>query len=116
MARSRTHYNVAPRYSPGSPAQVDFETASGVVDDERHGHKAALEGAYGPERKAQAEQDGLDGIVEERIEKADCWVIIDMITGRQFVRMFPAHESIKKRLARAFRLRAKYRLEVEESQ
>lgn len=116
MRHKHRYFNVAPRYTPGSPAQVDFDTATRVVDEERRAYEYTLAGARSPDVARQAALDGLAGIVEERLEKADCWVVTDMITGRKFVRMFPAQEDERKRRLRAFRLRAKYRLEVEDSQ
>lgn len=110
----RRYYNVAPRYTPGSPAQVPFETAIKVVDEERKAYEPTIEGAYGAERRAEAQEAGLAGIVEERDEKADCWLVTDMITGVRFIRLFPSSESADKRRARAFRLAGKYHLHVED--
>lgn len=106
-------YNVAPRFTPGSPAAVDLATATKVVDDERRAYRATLEGVYGADAVWRANKDGLDGIVEERDERSDCWLVTDMITGRRFIRLFPSQEDPAKRSKRAFRLRYKYQLPTE---
>lgn len=56
-------YSVAPRYTAGSPAQVDQATAARVVEEERRAYPPTLEGVYGAEAKAEAEAKGLRGIV-----------------------------------------------------
>lgn len=109
----RIYYNVNPRYSAGSPAMVDKDTALKLVDDECMAHQATLEGIYGPERVAEAKEAGLHGIVEEVTERADCWLVTDLITARQTVRMFPSQDSEAQRAKRAARLRKKYNREVE---
>lgn len=124
MARSvAVYHNVSPRYSGGSPAQVDFETALKVVDDERRGYDIALSGAYGENEQRDARVRGLAGIVEEREERADCWLVTDMLTGARFIRLFPEHrpaglaEEIKwkdKRRTLAARLVNKYNITIVE--
>lgn len=112
---ARVYYNVAPRYTAGSPAMVDQDTALRVVDQERQAYEYTMAGARSPDAARQAAADGLGGIVEEVTERADCWLVTDLITGEQYVRMFPAQETEARRKMRAFRLRAKYHREVKES-
>lgn len=128
------HYDVKPRYTAGSPAQVDLETATRVADQERRGYDEALEGSYGAVEREKAERLGLKGIVEERVEKIDCWIVCDLLTSEKFVRMFPpadltsecncrthssyhlkwcATRQIDNRRTLALRLRAKYNMPVE---
>jgi len=84
-----THYNVAPRYSPGSPALVSREIAERVATDEKRAIDAALSGFWGEKHKARAELLGLRGIVEQRKETRKGWEVLDMITGERFLRLFP---------------------------
>jgi hypothetical protein len=112
MAR-RVYYNVNPRYSAGSPAQVDGLTARRVVHDEIEGHRRDLEGVHGEEARERAQTRGLAGIVEERTEMADCWIVADLITDARFIRLFPSNEGPAVALRRALRLAAKYNLPVE---
>ena len=81
-------FNVAPRYSPGSPAQVDERTARRVAEDEKHGYGRSLAGVYGQTELTRAEQLGNSGIVEARWEQArpSGWLVQDMLTGEIFVR------------------------------
>ena len=90
MSRRPLTYNVAPRWSAGSPAQVGEQTAREVVRDERAAHERALEGAYGPERAARAADlpYALRGIVEQRHEHADGWLVIDLLTHEVCYRFF----------------------------
>jgi hypothetical protein len=111
--RAPVYYHVAPRYSGGSPAQVDFVTAQHVADDERRAYDNALQGAYGDEGIKNAQAKGLKGIVEEREERADCWIVSDLLTGDHFIRLFPSVDE-KKRFSKAQSLRKKYHLSVVE--
>lgn len=61
--REPAKLNVVPRYTPGSPALVDRETALRVVEQERAAYARVLTGAYGEEDKRRAERLGLEGIV-----------------------------------------------------
>lgn len=106
------HFNVTPRYSSGSPAQVDEDTARRVADDERRDYACALDGSYGVTEQKHAQDAGLAGIVEEREERADCWLVTDLLTGDRFVRMFPSIDE-KRRITRGWKLRTKYHLPVE---
>jgi len=78
---TQMYYNVEPRYSPGSPAQVSRRQAFQVADAEQDAYRRTLTGVYGPELKARAEKLGLDGIVEMRCVYSRHWVGEDMITG-----------------------------------
>ena len=88
------HFNVRPRYTPGSPAAVDEEIARKVAEEEKHFIEHALSGVWGPAEKARAEKLGLRGIVEMRTERRDHWEVLDLCTGERFKRHFP--EKIRK--------------------
>lgn len=64
---SQTFYQVAPRYTAGSPAQVDEATALRVAAQEQDAGSG----------------DNLDGIAERVTDFADRRVIEDLITGRR---------------------------------
>lgn len=105
------HYDVRPRYTPGSPAQVGEVIAVRVADEERKGYAMTMDGIYGEEYRQRAQAYGLDGIVELVTEKADCWIVEDVITGHKFVRMFAAMHALLKpgqRERHAERLSKKY--------
>lgn len=85
--RARGHFSVAPRYSGGSPAQVDERLAERVASEEVDGFLMSLAGAYGPEGLARAERLGLEGIVEERVERHGGWEVRDLISDRHFFRL-----------------------------
>jgi hypothetical protein len=85
----RGHFNVAPRYTPGSPAMVPEDLARRVAEEEKKFIQHALEGAWGEEQKQRAERLGLRGIVEMRIERRDHWEVEDLCTGEKFKRFFP---------------------------
>lgn len=84
-----SHYNVAPRYTPGSPALVPRDVAERVAHEEKRFVEHALSGAWGERNKAMAERLGLRGIVELRTERRDHWEILDLCTGERFKRLFP---------------------------
>lgn len=75
------HYNVRPRYSAGSPAMVDEDTAMRVKRNELDGYEIALSGAVSAAEKARAERLGLSGIVEQVFETSKNWHVHDLITG-----------------------------------
>ena len=80
------HYNVAPRYTAGSPAQVPKEVAERVCSQEREHHAIALTGAYGERMEWQARTLGLRSIVECRLERPQGWLVLDMLTEERFFR------------------------------
>lgn len=88
--RNPVRFNVRPRYTPGSPAQVSEKTARMVAHQEQTlgGYPAYIEGIYGEENKAKAQREGLAGIVEARIETRKGWDVLDLITGERFLRPF----------------------------
>ena len=79
----RFRYNVAPRYSCGSPALVDHKTALDVKYYEEIFYGYAMEGLMGEEWKAKAESLGLSWIVEERTMYARHYLAFDLITGEK---------------------------------
>jgi len=91
MSRRPCHYNVAPRYTPGSPAMVNQEIAERVAAQEKSSIQHALEGTWGPEEQARAERLGLRGIVEFREERGSGkkygWEVTDLCTGERFFRL-----------------------------
>lgn len=90
--RSRPHWRVKPRYTPGSPATFydDEATALLVAKQERRCYPNALAGIYGEELRRVAERDGLAGIVEERFEVVGKkgWRVTDLLTGEKFFRRY----------------------------
>lgn len=84
--RINGHFNVAPRYTPGSPAMVDERTALRVAMEERGAYPYAFQGITGLTDQEIAKTKGLDGIVECRVEQPGFWVVTDMITGRVYRR------------------------------
>lgn len=83
------HYNVRPRYTPGSPSGVPEETAMKVAADEKKAYERTLTGVYGEEERAKAEKEGLLGIAEEVVERRKHWDVRDLITGETYTRPFP---------------------------
>ena len=87
-------YNVAPRYSCGSPAAVDRLTAFKVVTDELNAYNRALAGAYGEEGRQRAETLGISGIVEEREIHAHHYFATDCMTGERRDSRQPSKEQL----------------------
>lgn len=77
----KLYHNVAPRYSAGSPAQVDQRTADRVAAEERRSYVHALEGYYGEEAKREAETLGLAAIVWTSHEIGSKLRKEDVLTG-----------------------------------
>jgi hypothetical protein len=88
--RKRVTYQVRPRYTAGSPAQVDAATAHRVADEEREFIEHALEGFWGDEQKARAENLGLDFIAFTMTETRTGWEIEDLITSKRHFWPFTA--------------------------
>lgn len=84
--KSSCHFNVRPRYTPGSPAMVGMDLAERVAREEARAIRAALEGAYGVEQQKKAQEEGLKGIAEAVYEKGKNWIVLDLITGEQYER------------------------------
>lgn len=94
----RSYFNVRPRYTPGSPAQVSEAIALRVAEEERVSREHALSGAYGAEHRARAESLGLGpqpdrdgvrrGLAEEVVEHRDHWLVRDLPTGELYARPF----------------------------
>lgn len=74
-------YNVAPRYTPGSPALVREDVARRVMRDEQAEYEQVIAGLYGEDKKEQASRLGLSGIVEERWEFRGVVMYRDLLTG-----------------------------------
>lgn len=89
MKRKPLYYNVAPRYTPGSPALVRQEIAEQVAAEEARAIEYYLKGYMGEESRAIAERLGLAGIVELRHEMRKGWDVIDLCTGTRHFRPFP---------------------------
>lgn len=90
MKRRPHYYNVMPRYSSGSPAQVDVDTACKVAISEKRSYEAALEGVYGEAQQERAERLGLRGIAEgvREVRKLKGWEVTDLLTCEVYVRPF----------------------------
>lgn len=104
-------WNVAPRYTPGSPAMVDETIARKVSEEEKYFHKIALEGSWGENEKRKAEKQGLDFIVYRMSETSKGWEVFDLITGKDHFWPFVAecHECKSKKVTcRSGRLTAHY--------
>lgn len=87
---SQTIFQVRPRYTPGSPAQVDGKTAERFARQERIAYDDIMafpEGNPGEYRRASLE--GLDGIVEALTElpRGKGWRVRDLITNAVFERV-----------------------------
>ncbi len=91
MASAERHYNVAPRYTPGSPALVPERIAMRVAEEEKLAIKDVLDGFHGSERQKRAQNLGLRGIVESRICRGSGkklgWEVVDLCTGERFFRL-----------------------------
>ena len=84
-------YQVTPRYTGGSPAQVDEATAKRVAQAEREAYRWIMQAGVGAgsERKL-AENYGLAGIVEALTEQGNGWAVWDMLTDQHYIRPFTA--------------------------
>ena len=112
--RATGYYNVAPRYTGGSPAMVSGDIAQRVAVEERDAYERTLEGWYGPDARATAETRGLRRIAEVVTERAGCWIVEDLITGEHYIRPFEVwHETPLRQSTRFHRLRSKYHLPLE---
>jgi hypothetical protein len=81
--RNKTHYQVRPRYTPGSPAQVPQHVALRVAEQEPRFYERALSGVWGDKSKQTAETEGLDFIAYTMQEKRGGWEILDLITEKR---------------------------------
>jgi len=109
MSRAGIYFDVAPRYTGGSPAQVPQAIAERVAGEELDGFRMTLAGVYGEAAVARAQQLGVEGIAEERRERGDGWEIRDLISDRRFFRIVRRIESDRQWLARVERARRQYR-------
>lgn len=77
-------YQVAPRFTPGSPAQVDSATAERVAREERAAYQDELDRTGKTDPTAQ----GLEGVAEclQELANGRGWHVMDLITGRRYVR------------------------------
>lgn len=98
MSRNPVYYDVRPRYTGGSPAQVDKATCLKVAAEEREHYGCTMEGVFGPEQKARAERLGLTGIAFSRLERRSEWIIEDQITNERTTR--PFDRKVKRRYAK----------------
>jgi hypothetical protein len=86
MSRRDMHFNVRPRFTPGSPALVNEHTALHVAKGEKMAYEDALTGTFGTPDLEVARAQGLKGIVEAAFERGDGWDVRDVLTGEQFRR------------------------------
>ena len=98
MPRNTGHFNVAPRYTPGSPALVDEGIAVRVALQERSSIVHVLDGMEGEKNQKRAERLGLRGIVEYRVfrgsGKKEGWEVTDLCTGEKLFRL--SSEALRK--------------------
>lgn len=78
------YFNVAPRYTTGSPAMVKDETARQVAKQESSAYKRHLSGTYGDSAKEFAERTGLRGISYLTTERGKWMWVQDIITNELF--------------------------------
>lgn len=88
--RTPVRFNVAPRYTPGSPAQVPLETALRVAAQERQSYAYARDARYGVGGVEKAQREGLLGIVEAVCETRKGWDTLDLVTGERRLVPFEA--------------------------
>lgn len=81
--RGQVGFSVYPRYSGGSPAGVDMETAIRVALREQDEYESILYGEEGLEAQNRAKRLGLAHIVEVRRELPKAWDVLDLITGER---------------------------------
>lgn len=80
---SPIRFNVAPRYTCGSPAQVHEGIAVRVAKQEAEAYRDHyLSGLYGADAKAEAEKNGLDFIAFTMRETRKGWEAYDLLTGK----------------------------------
>ena len=82
------HYNVRPRYTPGSPAMVSADTALQVAHEEKQAYEHHLVGAFGSQLMLRAKALGLKGIVErvQEVKNGKEWQVGDLITHEEYER------------------------------
>jgi len=79
---SRNAYcHVRPRYSGGSPAQVDLSTMVHVAVNEEESYAQTMTGLYGEAERAKAVRLGLKGVCYVRWEKGPKIYRYDVLTG-----------------------------------
>jgi hypothetical protein len=94
---ARFYWSVAPRYTPGSPAGVDPDTAARVLVEEWRGFEHVIAGIYGPEQRRDALGDKLDGIVTAYEEpRSGTTLHYDLIRGTVERRSYDRHGQLKK--------------------
>jgi hypothetical protein len=76
-----------PRYTPGSPGMVSEQQAYRVAYEERAAFEHCKTGVYGASLQARAQRLGLSGIAERRIEHGGGWLVIDLVTGDEVLRV-----------------------------
>lgn len=84
--KNKERYQVAPRFTPGSPAQVDEDTARRVAIEERDAYERAKDGTMGTADAVRAASMGLRGIVYTLTERRGGWDVHDLLTDEHFFR------------------------------
>jgi nicotinamide mononucleotide (NMN) deamidase PncC len=88
---SELKYNVAPRYTAGSPAMVDRAIAERVAEQEEEAFHRSLTGIYGEEARTIAQTQGLGWIAWETMERRSQLTKADMLTGQITVQKIDRH-------------------------
>jgi hypothetical protein len=88
--RADYRFNVAPRYSCGSPAMVSEGIAMHVAANEQSAYGYILAGSQGDKGEEEALRDGLGGIVTAMREqpRGKGWDILDLLTGERTLKAF----------------------------
>lgn len=83
--RNPVWFDVAPRYTCGSPGMVGEEIALWLARRELEGYRYAMDGG---EEQARALREGLTGIAQARRETPKGWDVLDLCTGERRLRPF----------------------------
>jgi hypothetical protein len=82
-----SHYHVAPRFTPGSPAMVNEKIAKQVAKEELEAYEEHVDKErYGEQLREFAVKLGLRGIVEYRVETKKGWEVTDLVVNDHFER------------------------------
>lgn len=92
MSNKISFFQVFPRYTAGTPAQVDQEQALRIAGEELKAYEENLSLPFNDPEHSRAKRLGLHGIVESLVEEEDGWHVVDQITKRVSTRPFKKNE------------------------